>query len=37
VPLTADGILYIPDAEGTRAILAEPEKLLIFGGAASAF
>jgi hypothetical protein len=33
----ADDILYIPDAEGTRAILAELEQLLIFGAAASAF
>ena len=33
----ANDILYIPDAHGTRAILAELEKLLIFGGAISAF
>lgn len=31
VPLTANDILYIPDAKGTRAGIAALEKLLLFG------
>src|ERR1035438_6460555 len=31
VPLTANDILYVPDAKGTRAGIAALEKLLLFG------
>jgi polysaccharide export outer membrane protein len=36
VPLTANGILYIPDRSGKRIAMAALEKILLFGGTAGA-